>query len=254
MAIAHQIERLSLRIYPEQPDMAQGAVDFVVSYLGQLLSEGGSARIILASGGSQMQFLQALTKADLPWPQITAFHLDEYLGLAANHPASFRNYMQELVADRVPLGQFHYLDGETLEPLGECRRYAQLLAAQPIDLCLLGVGDNGHLAFNDPAVANFQDPDPVKIIKLAEKSRQQQVDGGFFAQLTQVPQYAITLTLATIAQARCLVCLAPGPRKAAIVQRLLTEPIGPQLPATLLRQHPQAQLFLDTAAAALLEP
>jgi glucosamine-6-phosphate deaminase len=188
----------------------------------------------------------------LDWSKITCFHLDEYLGIEANHPASFQRYMRNLVADRVPLKKFHFLDSGTLQPIQECRRYGALLAAQPIDLCLLGIGDNGHIAFNDPLVADFNDPEPVKIVKLAKKSRQQQVDVGFFPDIAQVPQYAMTMTISSICRAEQIYCLATGQRKASIVSQFLREPIALSLPATILRRQSQATLLLDTAAASLL--
>ncbi len=251
--ITQQIDQLRLEIYPDLSHLVSDVVDRTQRYLQATIDHQGAATLILASGSSQIQFLQALTAhPHLDWSRITCFHLDEYLGLSIDHPASFRHYMQELVATRVPVHQFHYLDSASWEPIAECRRYAKLLAAQPIDLCLLGIGNNGHIAFNDPLVANFSDPDPVKIVKLAEKSRQQQVDVGFFQELSQVPQYALTLTIPSICRARQIYCLALGERKAAIVQQLLTAKIGHGLPGTILRQQSQAVLSLDAAAASLL--
>jgi glucosamine-6-phosphate deaminase len=252
MAFSRQIEQLALQIYPDSTELVSAAVEQVAQHLQSTIQQRGKATVILASGSSQIQFLKALTGVPLDWPKVTCFHLDEYLGVAADHPASFQRYMRELVADRVSLAQFYYLDSETLQPLQECRRYGQLLAAQPIDLCLLGIGDNGHIAFNDPLVADFQDPDAVKIVKLAEKSRQQQVDVGFFSDLGQVPQYAMTLTIPSILRAERIFCLALGQRKAQIVRRLIQEPISPSLPVTILRQQPQATLLLDVEAAAFI--
>jgi glucosamine-6-phosphate deaminase len=248
-----QVDQLSIKIYPELTNLVDSLVDRTQRYLQEVIDQQGSAAVILASGSSQIQFLKILTThPHLDWSKITCFHLDEYLGLSPEHPASFQRYMQELVTTQVPLQQFHYLNSGSLEPITECRRYGALLAAQPIDLCLLGVGDNGHIAFNDPLVANFADPDPVKIIKLAEISRQQQVAGGFFSELHQVPHYAMTLTIPSICRARQIYCVATGARKAAIIQQLLTAPVAPSLPGTILRQQPQATLYLDAAAASLL--
>lgn len=250
--LTQQIDELRIEIYPEITDLVSNLVDRIQHYLQTVIEKQGSAAIILASGSSQIQLLKALTQhSSLDWSKITCFHLDEYLGIGTDHPASFQQYMQELVAQQVPVRQFHYLNSACLEPIAECRRYGSLLAAQPIDLCLLGIGDNGHIAFNDPLVANFTDPDPVKIVKLAEKSRQQQVDVGFFAELSQVPQYAMTLTIPSICRARQIYCIATSERKAVIVQQLLTASVAPQLPGTILRQQPTATLYLDTAAASL---
>ncbi len=250
--LTQQIGQLRVEIYPELTDLVSNLVDRIQRYLQTVIEQQGSAAIILASGSSQIQLLKTLTgQSDLDWSKVTCFHLDEYLGISAEHPASFQRYMQELVAEQVSLHKFHYLNSASLEPIAECRRYGKLLAAQPIDLCLLGIGDNGHIAFNDPLVADFTDPDPVKIVKLAEKSRQQQVDVGFFPDISAVPQYAMTLTIPSICRARQIYCVATGQRKAAIVQNFLTAPVAQQLPVTILRQQPTATLYLDTAAASL---
>ena len=251
--VTKKIEKLNIQIYPELTTLIEHTVDRLHQYLQQKILQQGQATIILASGSSYTQFLKAFTiSQQLDWSKITCFHLDEYLGIEANHPASFQRYMQELVADRVPLKKFHFLDSSTLQPIQECRRYGALVAAQPIDLCLLGIGNNGHIAFNDPLVADFNDPEPVKIVKLAEKSRQQQVDVGFFAALAEVPQYAMTMTIPSICRAEQIYCLATGERKASIVSQFLTAPIAPSLPATILRRQSQATLLLDAAAASLL--
>jgi glucosamine-6-phosphate deaminase len=251
--VTQKIEDLTIQIYPDLTTLIEHTVDRLHQYLQQKIDQQGQATIILASGSSYTQFLKTFTaNQQLDWSKITCFHLDEYLGIEANHPASFQRYMRELVADRVPLKKFHFLDSGTLQPIQECRRYGALVAAQPIDLCLLGIGDNGHIAFNDPLVADFTDPEPVKIVKLAEKSRQQQVDVGFFPDIAQVPQYAMTMTIPSICRAEQIYCLATGQRKASIVSQFLQQPIAPSLPATILRTQSQATLLLDTAAASLL--
>jgi glucosamine-6-phosphate deaminase len=251
--ITQKIEALTVQTYPDLTTLIEHTVDRLHQYLQQKIDQQGQATIILASGSSYVQFLKAFTdKPRLDWSKITCFHLDEYLGIDANHPASFQRYMRDLVADRVPLNQFHFLNSATLQPIQECRRYGVLLAAQSIDLCLLGIGDNGHIAFNDPLVADFNDPEPVKIVKLAEKSRQQQVDVGFFTDVAQVPQYAMTLTIPSICRAEQIYCLATGQRKAHIISQFLTASIAPNLPATILRQQSQATLLLDAAAASLI--
>src|SRR5262249_39262566 len=160
------------------------------------LSRQGTAAVILATGNSQIQFLQALhALGGVDWARITLFHMDEYLGISADHPASFRRYLRERVENHVHPRAFHYLEGDALQPLDECARYPRLLSAQSIDLCCLGVGENGHLAFNDPPVAQFDDPHSVKLVKLDLACRQQQVGEGHFPTIAAVPQYAITLTI-----------------------------------------------------------
>ncbi len=256
--VTQKVEDLTIQIYPDLTTLIEHTVDRLHQYLQQKIAQQGQATIILASGSSYTQFLKTFTTNQQPnqkldWSKITCFHLDEYLGIEASHPASFQRYMQELVADRVPLKKFHFLDSSTLQPIQECRRYGALVSAQPIDLCLLGIGDNGHIAFNDPLVADFTDPEPVKIVKLAEKSRQQQVDVGFFSDIAQVPQYAMTMTISSICRAEQIYCLATGQRKANIVNQFLQQPIAPSLPATILRRQSQATLLLDAAAASLLK-
>ncbi len=188
------------------------------------------------------------------WSRITLFHLDEYLGITADHPASFRRYMRERVETRVSPRQFHYIQGDALQPLAECDRYTKLLQAQPIDLCCLGVGENGHLAFNDPAVANFQDAYSVKLVKLDKVNRQQQVNTGHFPNIDNVPQYAFTVTLPLICAAKKIICLAPEKRKAQVVKQILQGSININCPASILRQQSQATLFLDVNSASLALP
>ena len=217
------------------------------------LSEKNHAAAILATGQSQIRFYEKLiARSDVDWERLTLFHMDEYLGLPGDHPSSFRHYLRERVESQVPCREFHYLVGDAAEPATECDRYAALLQAQPIDVCVLGVGNNGHLAFNDPPVARFDDPFPVKIVKLDEVCRQQQVNQGHFPGIDAMPAYALTLSIPTLCSARRLLCLAPGEHKAEIVQTMLTGPISPECPASILRQMPQATLLLEEASARLI--
>jgi glucosamine-6-phosphate deaminase len=244
------IDQLRVEIYPQESDLVTALVERLRLNFQQAIVTNGRARAILASGSSQIKLLDRLTTtAGIEWAKTTLFHLDEYLGIDREHPASFQRYMRELVADKVHPDRFHYLQGDTLEPIAECDRYSQLLSTAAIDFSLLGVGETGHIAFNDPEVADFNDRYPVKLVKLAQKSRQQQVDAGFFTNPIDVPQYALTLTISTILQARHLYCLALGHKKAAVVKRMLTGDISTDCPATILRRHPSATLYLDAAAA-----
>jgi glucosamine-6-phosphate deaminase len=249
-----QVDALQVEIYHQEADLVSNLVSQTQSYLSAAMARQGSAAAILASGASQLKLLERLTTVgEIDWGRLTLFHLDEYLGIGGNHPASFQLFMQKMVAQQVAVRQFHYLAGDTLEPMAECDRYGQLLAVQPIDLCLLGIGETGHIAFNDPEVADFADRYPVKLVKLADKSRQQQVNTGFFDRIEAVPQYAMTLTLPTICQARRICCLAMGKRKAEIVKTMLTGEIAPTCPATILRKYPTATLYLDEAAASAID-
>jgi glucosamine-6-phosphate deaminase len=197
--------------------------------------------------------LEALIALEgIDWSRIILFHLDEYLGITSDHPASFRRYLRERVEEKVCPQQFYYIAGDTLQPIAECDRYTRLLENQPIDLCFLGIGENGHLAFNDPSVADFQDPAKVKLVKLDHVNRQQQVNTAYFANLADVPQYAFTVTISMICTAKKIICLAPATRKAQVVKTLLTGNITTNCPASILRQQPQATLFLDVNSASLL--
>jgi glucosamine-6-phosphate deaminase len=223
----------------------------VTRHLCDGLARQSHASAILASATSQLQFLEALAqRCEIDWSRVTLFHMDEYLGIPAEHPASFRRFMQERVESRLRPRVFHYLAGDGLEPLAECDRYAALLRAQPIDLCCLGIGENGHVAFNDPPVADFNDPRVVKLVKLDEPCRRQQVGEGCFPNLESVPQYAFTLTVPALCGARKMVCVVPEARKANAVRAALCGPISPACPASWLRRQPHCTLFLDAESAA----
>lgn len=249
-----QVDALQVEVYRQEADLVDSLVPQTQSYLNEVIDRQGAAAAILASGASQIKLLKNLTTfGEIDWGRITLFHLDEYLGIGDTHPASFQLFMRELVEQKVTLRKFNYLAGDTLEPMAECDRYHGLLSAQSIDLCFLGVGETGHIAFNDPEVADFNDRYPVKLVKLADKSRQQQVKTGFFDRIEAVPQYALTLTLPTICRARKICCLAMGARKASIIKTMLTGEISPTCPASILRKYPTATLYLDEAAASMLQ-
>jgi glucosamine-6-phosphate deaminase len=247
------VDSLSVEIYNSAAEMAIGVAEIVHKYLTSLLQTKAEVAILLATGNSQIQFLDALISlGGIDWSRVTLFHLDEYLGINADHQASFRRYLRERVEIKVLPRHFHYLEGDSLEPIKECDRYSKLLQAQPIDLCCLGIGENGHLAFNDPAVADFQDSAGVKLVKLDLANRQQQVKTGQFPNLETVPQYAFTITIPTICAAKKIICLATDQRKAKIVKEMLQGNITTNCPASILRLQPQATLFLDINSAHLL--
>lgn len=249
-----QVDALQVEVYRHEADLVESLVRQTRSYFTEVANRQGTIAAILASGGSQIRLLKELTAdAKIDWSRMTLFHLDEYLGISGEHPASFGRYMRELVTDKVAPQKFNYLAGDPIEPMAECDRYYRLLSAQPIDLCFLGIGATGHIAFNEPEVADFNDPYPVKLVKLDDRSRQQQVDGGFFDRIEAVPQYAMTLTLPTICQAKRICCLAMGAKKAQIVNTMLTGEISPACPASILRKYPTATLYLDEAAASLIK-
>lgn len=247
------VDSLLVRVYNQEVEMAEDVAYTTQEYLQYLITKQGKATVVLATGNSQLMFLEALIAlGGVDWSKVTFFHLDEYLGISADHPASFRRYLREKVEHFVRPRQFHYINGDTNEPLEECDRYSQLLSAQPIDLVCLGVGENGHLAFNDPSVANFNDLRAVKLVKLDLTCRQQQVNQGHFSHLDAVPKYAFTLTIPGICSAQKILCLAPEKRKAKIVRDMLHDPINTFCPASVLRQKSHATLFLDADSASLI--
>ncbi|MBD2411490.1 glucosamine-6-phosphate deaminase [Nostoc calcicola FACHB-389] len=248
-----RVDDLLVQIYNSEVEMALSVAEITQQYLQQVLNQQDTAAVLLATGNSQLKFLDALIKlGGVDWSRITLFHLDEYLGISAYHSASFRRYMRERVEKRVAPKEFYYIEGDTSQPVAECDRYTKLLQAQPIDLCCLGVGENGHLAFNDPAVADFQDSYSVKLVKLDKINRQQQVNTGHFPNLETVPQYAFTVTIPSICSAKKIICLAPEIRKANVVKQILQGAISAECPASVLRQQSQATLFLDVNSASLL--
>ena len=248
-----RFDNLLVQIYNSEVEMAQDVAKIAQKHLQQVLNLQETAAVLLATGNSQLKFIDALISlGSVDWSRIILFHLDEYLGITADHSASFRRYMRERVEKRVIPKQFHYIEGDTLQPLAECDHYTKLLLAQPIDLCCLGIGENGHLAFNDPAVANFRDPYSVKLVKLDTVNRQQQVSTGHFPNLETVPQYAFTVTIPMICSAKKIICLAPEKRKANVVKKMLQAAISTDCPASILRQQPQATLFLDVNSASFL--
>lgn len=250
---AFTADALAVRIYDTQSNLAMDAAKQAQACLRDVLHRNGSAAVILATGNSQLQFLDALVAlGGVDWSQVTLFHMDEYLGIGDRHRASFRRYMRERVEARVKPRTFHYLAGDAVLPLSECERYSRLLAGQPIDLCCLGIGENGHIAFNDPPVADFSDPHQVKLVKLDEACRLQQVGEGHFPNLDAVPQYAFTLTIPMLCSARQMLCIVPERRKAQAVHESLKGLISTACPGSFLRQQAHCTLFLDAESASLL--
>src|SRR5690606_29248344 len=185
------------------------------------------------------------------WSRVTGFHLDEYVGLPATHPASFRGYLKQRLVDKVPLKAFHYVNGDAADPNAECERVGAILHQHPIDVALVGIGENGHLAFNDPP-ADFETQQPYLVVPLDEACRKQQVGEGWFENLERVPTHAITMSISWIMKSAAIVCSVPDKRKAVAVRGAVEGPVTPDVPASILQKHPQATLYLDKAAASLL--
>jgi glucosamine-6-phosphate deaminase len=235
--------------------MGAAAAAYVAGHLQRLLADRDDVRIVVGSAPSQDEFYQYLTSPDnvekVDWSRVVVFHMDEYVGLAADHPQSFRTYQEKHLLSKVTPKVFHPIRGEATDVQAECERLTGLLTEGRIDLVCLGIGENGHLAFNDPP-APFDDPEWVKIVELDKTCRQQQVNDGCFPTLEEVPTHAITLTLRVFREAAKLSGVVPGERKADAVAATLQGPITEDCPATLKRTHPDARLFLDADAATLL--
>jgi len=248
------VDRLPVRVFSTLPQLAAAAADDAAATLIAAIAARGKARAIIATGNSQDLFLdQLVQRPGIDWSKVELFHMDEYLGMPITHPASFRLYLKLKVFDRVKPGGAHYLEGDALEPLKAMRDYAAALNSAPVDLCCLGIGENGHLAFNDPPVADFADPETIKLVKLDEKCRRQQVGEGHFPNLDAVPAYAITLTIPALCRAGRMIAVVPEKRKAEAVKGSLEGPIATACPGSFLRRQAHAALYLDADSASLLK-
>ncbi len=211
----------------------------------------GEANIIVATGASQFEMLQELVKEELNWSVVTAFHLDEYIGIHEQHPASFRKYLKERFADLVLPKAFNYVNGD-IDPYQECQRLDKLIQSFPIDVAFVGIGENGHLAFNDPP-ADFETEEAYLVVELNEACRKQQLGEGWFKTLEEVPKQAISMSIKQILKSKFIVCSVPDQRKAQAVSDTVTCEISPEHPASILRNHPNTMVYLDKEAASLLK-
>ncbi len=247
------VGKLHVEIHPSAEAAGAAAANAISEYLQSLRNAHNDIGVIFATGTSQLEMLRVLTAMpEVPWSQIRGFHLDEYIGIDPNHKASFRRYLRERLTERVRMSRFFEIDGSAPDPELVAREYARELRQANPQLCLLGIGENGHLAFNDPGVADFNDPLDVKVVELDAVSRQQQVSEGWFKTLQDVPEKAITVTIPALLRPSKLILSIPGTRKAHIIRRALEDPISPDCPATVLRKHPDATAYLDQDAAAEL--
>jgi glucosamine-6-phosphate deaminase len=246
------VERLHVHVHADGAALARAAAADVAGALVGTMAARGSANAMFATGNSQLAFVDALVAApEVRWESITVFHMDEYVGVGPGHPAGFQRWIRERIADRVAAHAVHYLDG-LAEPGAECDRYAGLLRAHPIDVCVLGIGENGHLAFNDPPVADFDDPRDVKVVELDLACRRQQVGEGHFPSVDDVPTRAMTVTVPALLRAGTVIAVVPEQRKAAPVRDALLGPVSTACPASALRTAANAALYLDAESAALL--
>jgi glucosamine-6-phosphate deaminase len=244
--------RMSISIHPDKAALGSAAAREGAAAIAAAIEERGSARVVFATGASQFEMLDALVTEDVDWRRVTAFHLDEYVGLSADHPASFRRYLRERVVDRLPrLREFVMIEGDAGDTDAELTRLNARLAGARIDVCFAGIGENCHLAFNDPP-ADFEAPAPYILVKLDEACRRQQTGEGWFASVDEVPRRAVSMSIRQIMKSEKLVLSVSDARKAEAVHHALEGPVTPQYPASIVQRHPGASLHLDPAAASLL--
>lgn len=244
---------VKLKIFPTKAAAGQAAGREAEQLIRRAIGDRGVARIVVGAANSQLEIMHTIATSGLiDWAHVEVFHMDEYVGLPDTHPASFRRWVKEHLVDPASAGRVHYVKGDAVNPEEEAVRYARLLSAAPIDLVLLGFGENGHIAFNDPHVADFNDPDPVKVVEMDERCRQQQVGEGHFENLAAVPRKAITLTCSALFSAREWIATVPEKRKAEAVKCAFLGPISEDCPASLIRRHPSVSVYLDTDSASLL--
>jgi glucosamine-6-phosphate deaminase len=242
-------DNLKVEIFRTASEMGAASANFVTGILKKALDKKGSASLILGTGASQYPLHKELLMMDLDWKKITLFHLDEYIGIDSNHPASFRRFLRERIAEKIYPGSVYYLNGDASDLAQEIKRYEALLKSNPVDVACIGIGENGHIAFNDPGVADFNDTDYIRAVKMDEACRLQQVGEGWFSSLDDVPETALTLTIPAIMDCRHICCTVPDERKSIAVFNTLEKSINTSCPASVLRRHKNAVLFLDRFAA-----
>jgi len=240
-------------VYKTKQEMGDAAAAYAAEAIKQATEEKGQSNIILATGTSQFETLKNLvTATEIDFSKVTMFHLDEYIGLPADHPASFRKYLKERFVDKVPaLKTVHFVEGNADDPQQECRRLGDIITKHPIDVALIGIGENGHLAFNDPP-ADFETEEPYIIVELDQRCRAQQMGEGWFETLEQVPRRAISMSIRQIMKSACLIVSVPEKRKAEAVKNALEGKVSPMCPASILQKHKNCKIFMDADAASLL--
>jgi glucosamine-6-phosphate deaminase len=243
---------MDVRVFPTKAEMAAAAAPLAAAALREAIAVRGRAHVIAATGASQFEFLDALVQApDIDWARTVFFHLDEYVGLPETHRASFRRYLKERIVARVQPGAFHFIEGDAPDPHAEAQRVGAILARHPIDVAFVGIGENGHLAFNDPP-ADFAARDPYLVLNLDEACRRQQLGEGWFPRLEDVPARAISMSIPQILKSEQILCIVPDARKAQAVRDCLEGDVSPQHPASALQGHARTTVFLDEPAASLL--
>lgn len=247
---AFRADSLTAYIHENSKKMAAAAATAAAAIIVDSIEARGLARVILATAVSQVEFYESLVSCKaIDWSRIIVFHMDEFLGIPESHSASFGRFLNQYLLTRIPVRAAHKIRGDALQPLRECARYEALLKESQIDLCCLGVGENGHIAFNDPDVADFEEKSWVKLVKMDDRCLLQQVKDKVFNTINDVPSYAYTLTIPALMSARQIVGIVPGSHKAEAVAKMLQNPVSTTCPASALRHHPKAELHLDAHAA-----
>ena len=247
--VSYYKDNLRIEIYKSAAEMGFSAAESVAGKLRKAIKEKGNANLILGTGASQYPLHDSLLKMNLEWNKINLFHLDEYIGINDRHPASFRCFLRERIVEKTHPGNVWYLAGDSPDTEAEIKRYGDLLRNNPADVACIGIGENGHIAFNDPGVADFDDPAYLKVVELDQACRKQQVGEGWFDSIKDVPVKAVTLTVTAIMDSAFICCTVPDERKSEAVFRAIEDEISTQCPASVLRRHKNAVLFLDRFAA-----
>ncbi len=249
MKVTLKKDSLEIKVSPTRQQMGEIAAKDAVEYIGKLLQVKEEVNIVFAAAPSQNDLLYVLASANLEWGRVNAFHMDEYIGLPLNSKQTFRTYLEEHVFSKINFKSVNYIFNNEDSPENICQSYVELLKINPIDIVFMGIGENGHIAFNDPHVAKFDDSHIVKIVELDQKCRTQQVNDGCFAKIDQVPTHAITLTIPTLLSANKIFCVVPAPTKADAIAALYKGTITEECPASILRNHPAATLYCDLDSA-----
>ena len=244
-------DNLLVKIYDSRSEMGKGAAADAVAYLNDLLTKQEQVNIIFAAAPSQNEFLAAVAASDVDWTRVNAFHMDEYIGLPADAPQGFGNFLARAIFDKVPFRTVNYINGQNV-PEETLKQYKKLLEENPVDVVFMGIGENGHIAFNDPHVADFNDPEVIKVVDLDEKCRMQQVNDGCFTCLDEVPTHAFTLTVPTLMAAKRRFCVVPASTKAHAVYNTINGVVSEVCPASVLRTSEGTTLYLDNDSSSLL--
>jgi len=241
---------MEIIISETKQELGKLAAEKGAELIREAIQKNGKANIIVATGASQFEMLGELVKEDIDWSVVTGFHLDEYIGIDVSHPASFRKYLKERFVDLIPLKEFNYVDG-SIDAEAECKRLGEIISRHPVDVAFVGIGENGHLAFNDPP-ADFETEEPYLVVNLDDDCRRQQLGEGWFPTLSDVPKQAISMSIKQIMKSEHIICSVPDARKATAVRNTLKSEVSPMVPASVMQLHQSTWLFLDKASASKL--